>query len=200
MSEAVVAAPAAHVGVPAKKTKATKKPSASKSHPPFANMVIAAIKELKERNGSSRQAIVKHIKSHHPSITEKVVEVQVRRALIAGAKAGRLIHTKGVGASGSFKLSEKAKAPAATKKAVKPKKAMKAKTAVAKPKKVSAKPKKTAAKSKKTPQKAKKASVKPAKVSAPKVHKPKTPKKKVVAHKNSAVKPKKPTVKKTPKK
>ncbi|BHF80547.1 hypothetical protein SprV_0702367500 [Sparganum proliferum] len=199
MSEAVVAAPAAHVGVPAKKAKTTKKPSASKSHPPFANMVIEAIKELKERNGSSRQAIVKHIKSHHPSIAEKVVEVQVRRALISGAKAGRLIHTKGVGASGSFKLSEKAKAPAGTKKAVKPKKATKAKTAVAKPKKAPAKPKKTLAKSKKTSQKTKKASVKPTKVSAPKVHKPKTPKK-VVAHKSSAVKPKKPTVKKTPKK
>ncbi|VDL98152.1 unnamed protein product [Schistocephalus solidus] len=195
MSEPVVSAPAAHVGAPAKKVKTAKKPSKSQSHPPFANMVVTAIKDLKERNGSSRQAIVKHIKSHHPGIAEKVVEVQVRRALISGAKAGRLIQTKGVGASGSFKLSEKAKAPAGITKVAKPKKTTKAKTAVAKPKKASAKPKKTPTKPKKASAKPKKAAAKPGKA-APKVHKSKTPKKKVVA----AVKPKKPTVKKTPKK
>ena len=47
---------------------AKKKPAAPKKpaeHPPYLEMVKAAIAALKERNGSSRQAIEKYIKANY---------------------------------------------------------------------------------------------------------------------------------------
>ena len=41
--------------------KAPKKPAVKPAHPPYAVMIAAAIKALKERGGSSRQAILKYI-------------------------------------------------------------------------------------------------------------------------------------------
>ncbi|BHF80183.1 hypothetical protein SprV_0702330700 [Sparganum proliferum] len=154
-----------------KKAKAPKKPKVPAAHPPFSKMIVDAIKDLKEKNGSSRQAILKHIKAHN-KIDEKVAEVHLRRALVSATAAGKLIRTKGAGASGSFKLSEKAKKEPVAKKHVK--KAAKPKTTKA------AKPKKAPA--------AKKAS------------KPKKVVKAIKPKKAAAVKPKKPSVKKTPKK
>ena len=86
------------------KSPAKKKPAAPKkpaAHPPYIEMIKAAITALKERNGSSRQAIEKYIKSNY-----KVGEAgpHVKLALKRAAASGKLIHTKGVGASGSFKL------------------------------------------------------------------------------------------------
>ncbi|KAL7056828.1 hypothetical protein AAHC03_019140 [Spirometra sp. Aus1] len=154
-----------------KKAKAPKKPKAPAAHPPFSKMIVDAIKDLKEKNGSSRQAILKHIKAHN-KIDEKVAEVHLRRALVSATAAGKLIRTKGAGASGSFKLSEKAKKEPVAKKHVK--KATKPKTTKA------AKPKKAPA--------------------AKKVSKPKKVVKAIKPKKAAAVKPKKPSVKKTPKK
>ncbi|BHF79810.1 hypothetical protein SprV_0702293300 [Sparganum proliferum] len=153
-----------------KKAKTPKKPKVPASHPPFAKMIVDAIKDLKDKNGSSRQAILKHIKAHN-EIDERVAEVHLRRALVSATASGKLIRTKGAGASGSFKLSEKAKKEPVAKKHAK-KTTPKTKTTKA------TKPKK-AATAKKTPKKAVKA-VKPKKA--------------------AAAKPKKPSVKKTPKK
>ncbi|KAL9973042.1 hypothetical protein ACROYT_G019449 [Oculina patagonica] len=102
---------------------------------------------------SSRQAIEKHIKANN-----KVGDVgpHLKMALKRGVASGKLVHTKGVGALGSFKLSKVVsekkpkKKPAAKKKpATKPKKPA-AKKAAKKPaaKKAAKKPaaKKTAAK------------------------------------------------------
>ena len=115
-----------------------KKPAKAPEHPPYVDMIKAAISGLKERNGSSRQAIEKYIKSNY-----KVVEVgpHLRMALKKATAKGTLLHTKGVGASGSFKLAKVEKKP---KKKSAPKK-----------KPLAAKPKKPAAK--KSPKKAKKA-------------------------------------------
>ncbi|OON16165.1 linker histone H1 and H5 family protein [Opisthorchis viverrini] len=168
MSAAV--APAA----PKAKKVVKKAPSA---HPPYFDMVKHAIKELKERNGSSRQAIAKYVKAHY-KVDDKA-DNHIRRALVSALKAGKLTHTKGIGASGSFKLAEKA-----PKTAAKPKAAKKPKT-----------PKKAAAKKPKTP---KPAAAKKPKATKPKAHKPKkakTPKKAA-----KTIKPKKPVAKKTPKK
>ena len=101
------------------KSPAKKKPAAPKKpaeHPPYIDMIKAAIVALKERNGSSRQAIEKYIKANY-----KVGEVgsHLKMALKRGAASGKLIHTKGVGASGSFKV---AKAEKKEKKPAKPKK------------------------------------------------------------------------------
>ena len=82
------------------KTSAKKKPA---EHPPYADMIKAALLALKERNGSSRQAIEKYIKANY-----KVGEVSshLKMALKRGATSGKFVHTKGVGASGSFKLAK----------------------------------------------------------------------------------------------
>ncbi|VDM01035.1 unnamed protein product [Schistocephalus solidus] len=155
----------------AKKTKAPRKPKVPAAHPPFAKMIVDAIKDLKEKNGSSRQAILKHIKAHN-KIDEKVAEVHLRRALVSATAAGKLIRTKGAGASGSFKLSEKAKKEPVTKTHVKK---------TAKPKATKVVESRRAAAPKKTT-------------------KPKKVVKAVKPKKASAAKPKKPSVKKTPKK
>ncbi|VDQ03774.1 unnamed protein product [Trichobilharzia regenti] len=151
-----------------KSAKAKKAPSA---HPPYGDMIKKALKELKERGGSSRQAIAKYIKANYK--VDDRAESHLRRALVTGVKSGKLIHTKGIGASGSFKLADKAASP---KKVARPK--------TAKPKKS---PKKAAAKKPKTT-KPKSATSNPSKPAAkPKASKPKT------------TKPKKSTTPKKPK-
>merc|ERR1712088_111563 len=115
----------------APKVKKAAKPAA---HPPYANMIVAAIKALKDKKGSSRQAILKYVVANN-----KVVP-----AAAAGKKG-----------AGSFKLP--AKEPAAKK--PKAKKAKKPKAAKKPAAKKAAKPKaKKAAK----PKAAKKAAKKPA--------------------------------------
>ncbi|KAM7542050.1 hypothetical protein Aperf_G00000015103 [Anoplocephala perfoliata] len=164
--------------------KAPKAPKAHKapaSHPPFAKMIIEAIAELKEKGGSSRQAILKYIKSHY-NVDEKIAEVNVRRVLVSATAAGRLVRVKGTGASGSFKISQKPEKPASAKRS---------KRASTKPK--AAPVKKSPAVKKVTP-KPKKAPSKPKKAAAG--AKPK----KAVIKKAKPMRPKKPAVKKTPKK
>ena len=136
--------------VPVKAKKATKKPAAKKvaDHPKYIDMVKAAIGTLKERNGSSRQAILKYINANY-TVSDKA-PTNTKNALKKGVVAGALKQVKGTGASGSFKLMEKPKAakkPAAKKPAAK-KPAAAAKKPVAK----KAAGKKAAAK--KTPKKA----------------------------------------------
>ena len=161
-----------------KKKAAPKKPA---DHPKYIDMIVAAITALKERNGSSRQAIAKHVAANN-----KVGDnagVHIKMALKRGVTSGALVQVKGTGASGSFKVAKKAappkKKPAAKKPAAK-KPAAKKPAAKKTPKKSPAK-KKPAAKKAKTP-----AKKKPAK---------KTPAKKPAAKKPAAKK-----AKKTPKK
>ena len=159
----------------AKKKTAPKKPA---DHPPYIEMIKAAITALKDRGGSSRQAIEKYIKANYK--VGDSVGTHLKMALKRGTSSGILLHTKGVGASGSFKLVKKEKEPK--------------KKPAAKPKKPAAKPKKPAAK-----KVAKKpAAKKPAKKPAAK----KTAAKKPAAKKPAAKKPaaKKPAAKKPAKK
>ena len=98
------------------KKTATKKPA---DHPTFAVMIAAAIAELKERKGSSRQAIEKYIAANYkvgPKYTGPM-----KQALKKGVEKGTLVQTKGVGASGSFKIAkpEPEKKPAVKKPAKK---------------------------------------------------------------------------------
>ncbi|XP_053981440.1 histone H1-III-like [Hylaeus volcanicus] len=91
---------------------AAKKPAKSKSkaqrakasHPPTSEMVNAAIKELKDRKGSSVQAIKKFIASTYKVDGEKFAPF-IKRYLKAAVTSGAVVQTKGKGASGSFKLS-----------------------------------------------------------------------------------------------
>ena len=172
---------------PAKKaTKAPKdkKPKAKPSHPPTAQMVQAAIKSLKERGGSSLQAIKKYIAANYKVDVEKLSPF-IKKYLKSAVASGALIQTKGKGASGSFKLS-------ASKSAEKKPAAKKPKT----PKKAKAGEKKKAkkpageAKKKATPKKAKaKTPKKEKKAKTPK--KPQKPKPKKAAPKAKEATPKK---------
>ena len=176
-------------------SSAKKKPTAPKKpaeHPPYADMIIAAILALKERNGSSRQAIEKYIKANY-----KVGEVgsHLKMALKRGVTSGKLVHTKGVGASGSFKVAKEEK------KEKKPKKKPAAKKSAAKPKKPAAKKaakKPAAKKTAKKPAAVKKPAAKKPAVKKPAAKKPAA--KKPAAKKPAAKKPAKKVAKKSPKK
>ncbi|CAC5405831.1 H1_5 [Mytilus coruscus] len=154
------------VKTPAKspKKKAAAKPKKVATHPKYSEMVGKAISALKERGGSSRQAILKYIIANfNVGSDAKTVSTHLKLALKSGVKSNSLKQSKGTGASGNFKIGEVAKpAKKPAKKAVKPK--------AAKPKKAKT-PKKTATK--------KPAAKKPAgekKAAKPKAKKPATKK------------------------
>merc|ERR1719481_1722422 len=126
MAEEAAAAPAA----PAK--KAPKKPKVPAAHPPYGAMIVAAIKELKERTGSSRQAVLKYILAKYKVGDEKKAAVRVKIALKKAVSAGTLKQVKGAGASGSFKIAKEEKSAAAKKAAPKKKAATPKKKAAAK--------------------------------------------------------------------
>lgn len=175
----------------AKKPKKDKKPS---THPKYSVMIANAIGALKERSGSSRQAIVKYIVANY-KVDEKQAATQVKLSLKRGVQVGTLKQVKGAGASGSFRL---AKADDAKPKAKKPA-AKKAKPASAKKPAAAKKPSaKKAAAAKKSPAKAKKPAPKKAK---PATKKPTPKKAKPASAKKPAAKKAKPAGKKpTPKK
>ena len=124
------------------KKKVAAKPKKPAAHPKYSEMFGKAIAALKERGGSSRQAILKYIMANfNVGKDAKTVNVHLKLSLRAGVKNKSLKQSKGTGASGSFKIGEVVKPK--KKPAAKPKKAVKPKAA--KPKKVKT-PKKTAAK------------------------------------------------------
>lgn len=179
---------------PAKKAAAAK-PKKPAEHPPVAQMVNSAISGLKERKGSSLAAIKKYVAANNKVDIDRLAPF-IRKYLKKAVTDGKLVQTKGTGASGSFKLAKtkeekpKAKKPAAAKKAAKKPAAKKS------PKKAATKktPKKAAAKkpaTKKTPKKEKKAK-------KPAAAKPKKPKAKTAKSPKKAAKPKakKPAAKK----
>ena len=131
--------------VPAKKA-APKKPA---DHPKYGEMIAACITSLKERSGSSRQAILKYIQANYK--VGDSASTHCKLALRRGVASGQLKQVKGTGASGSFKLAEKPKKPK--------KKVAAKKPAVKKAKKPAAKKAKKPA-AKKTPMKAKKPAAK----------------------------------------
>lgn len=163
------------------------------SHPKYIEMIVNAIKVLGDKSGSSRQAINKYIVKEYKLTENNHHNAMLKQALQRGSVAnGPLVHKKGKGASGSFKIKPTPVKPAANKA---PAKKSAAKKAPAK-EKVPAKPAQP---------------VEPAKppvapVSAPgkraKPTKPKVTKEKG-AKKSKAASPKKPKVvksKKAPKK
>lgn len=187
---------------------------AASKHPPTSEMVNAALKSLNERNGSSLHAIKKYISATYKVEVEKL-STFIKKYLKSAVANGKVKQTKGIGASGSFKLSaagtEPKKSVAKKAKHVTGEEKTKAKKSPVKTKKLVAKsdekkkapakaasPKKTATASKEKSTKPKAAAIKP------KVPKPKTvaaPTKKVAP--KTAVAPKKaaaPAKKAAPKK
>lgn len=143
MSEpAVVVAPKKDAKSASTAAAKPKKPKTPRSHPPVSEMVVAAIKTLKERGGSSLQAVKKYLVAQYKVDVEKLSPF-IKKFLKGAVAKGQLLQTKGKGASGSFKLPAAAKKEKAA-----PKKAAATKPKSAKPKKSSAKssPKKSVAK------------------------------------------------------
>lgn len=113
----------ASAGSPPAKKSAKSKDKAQRpksTHPPTSEMVTAAIKELKDRNGSSVQAIKKYIASTNKVDGEKFAPF-IKRYLRAAVTSGAVVQTKGKGASGSFKLAINKPAPKGKVKRVAPK-------------------------------------------------------------------------------
>jgi len=187
-TEAAPVAPA-----PEKKEKKVAKPKKAATHPSYNAMIKEAIAALKEKGGSSRQAILKYIIKTHKIKADNVTGAQLKIALKRGVTSGDLKQSKGTGASGSFKLG-------VAKKAEKPKKVVKKKPAAKKATKAVKKPKSP----KKVAKPAKKAAKSPKKAKKPKVAKPakkvaKSPKKVKKPAAKKAAKPKAKAAKKSKK-
>ncbi|KAM6425208.1 histone H1.0 [Rhynochetos jubatus] len=148
---------------PAAKAKRARLARRPASHPTYSNMITAAIRAEKSRGGSSRQSIQKYVKSHYK--VGQHADVQIRLAIRRMLATGILKQTKGVGASGSFRLAKAdkvKKSPARKKKKVARKSTSPRKAA--RPRK----PKSPAKKRKSTAGKAKKLRASPKKVKKPK--------------------------------
>merc|ERR1712038_7756 len=97
--------------------KIKKVKAAASNHPKYSVMVESAIKALKERNGSSRQAILKYIIANY-SLESKQAATQLRLSLKRAVAGGSLKMAKESGkGAGCYKLA----APEESKK-TKPKK------------------------------------------------------------------------------
>lgn len=84
-----------------KKTAAT----AGVDHPKYSEMIRQALTALKERGGSSRQAVLKYImKNFKLGTDESMVNTHLKLALKAGVKNASLKQSKGTGATGSFRI------------------------------------------------------------------------------------------------
>merc|ERR1712055_145089 len=100
---------------PAKKAAKAKKPAKKPDHPPYAVMIAAAIKALKERGGSSRAAILKYILANNKIADAAKAQVRAKLAIRKMLAAKKLVPVKG-----SFKLAKVEKVKK-VKKAKKPK-------------------------------------------------------------------------------
>ena len=97
--------------------KIKKVKAAASNHPKYSVMIESAIKALKERNGSSRQAILKYIVANY-SLESKKAAIQLRLSLKRAVAGGSLKMAKESGkGAGCYKLN----APEESKK-TKPKK------------------------------------------------------------------------------
>lgn len=216
MSETEVVEAAAPAASPAaKKAAKAKKPASGKpkvkklaTHPPVAEMVVAAIAALKERGGSSLQAVKKYLAANYKVEPEKLAPF-IKKFVKSAVVSGKLVQVKGKGASGSFKLAKAAEKPkkkvasaaGAKKSATAKPKATKVKKPAAKkaasPKKAAAAKKPTAAaKAKKAV--AAKSAKKAGTVKSPSKQKPTKAPKSAAAKKPKTPKPKKTTAVKKP--
>ncbi|MCP9258705.1 hypothetical protein DINM_001364 [Dirofilaria immitis] len=75
------------------------------NHPPYGNMIKAALMATQDKKGSSRAAILKYIMQNF-AVGENptIVNAHLRMGLKRGVASGILKQMKGTGASGSFRL------------------------------------------------------------------------------------------------
>ena len=111
MADAVAPAPTPS---PAKKVAKPKKPAVKPDHPQYSVMITAAITALKERGGSSRPAILKHILANNKNADSTKAQVLTTRSIRKMLDANKLVQIKG-----SFKLPKEEPKPKKVKKVVK---------------------------------------------------------------------------------
>ncbi|KAL4002473.1 linker histone H1 and H5 family protein [Acanthocheilonema viteae] len=77
------------------------------NHPPYGNMIKAALLATQDKKGSSRAAILKYIMQNF-AVGENptMVNAHLRMGLKRGVASGVLKQMKGTGASGSFRLAD----------------------------------------------------------------------------------------------
>merc|ERR1712203_1353648 len=94
----------------APKVKKAAKPAA---HPPYANMIVAAIKALKDKKGSSRQAILKYVVANNKVADADKAAVRVKLALRKLVAAKKVVPAAAAGkkGAGSFKLPPRSPLP-----------------------------------------------------------------------------------------
>ena len=95
---------------PAAKPKVAKKPKAAPAHPPTSAMVVAAIKALKERGGSSLPAIKKYIGANYKVDVVKLSPF-IRKALKKGVEKKTLVQVKASYKLGKVEKPKKPKKP-----------------------------------------------------------------------------------------
>ena len=176
-----------------KERKKSDRPKAS--HPSTAIMVNNAIQNLKERGGSSLQAIKKYISATYKVDAEKFAPF-IKKYIKASVVSGALVQTKGKGASGSFKLAS----TAVTKKTVVPAATKTRKSTITKTKPKLDKEKKTSGKKPivaKAAKQRKSANLEKRKSTSAKITKPKSPSKVKKTTKAPTKKPKSPKPKTT---
>uniref|UniRef100_A0A7N6AJF4 Histone H1 n=1 Tax=Anabas testudineus TaxID=64144 RepID=A0A7N6AJF4_ANATE len=100
--EAPAAAPAAAPAKAAKK-KATKP---KKAGPSLGELIVKAVSASKERSGVSASALKKALAAGGYDVDKN--RARVKTAIKSLVLKGTLLQTKGVGASGSFKINKKA--------------------------------------------------------------------------------------------
>jgi len=102
--------PSKRKGAP-KKTAASapkRKVMAKSDHPQYDVMIKEAIADLKERKGSSRQAILKYLMANFDLGDDvKIVNNHLKKALVRMTEADVLRRPKGIGSTGSFRLASK---------------------------------------------------------------------------------------------
>ncbi|KAM7397513.1 hypothetical protein PAMA_005693 [Pampus argenteus] len=185
MAEEVPAA-AAPAKAAAKAPKKKPAPRPKKDGPSLSKMITNAVAESKERKGMSVSALKKVLGAKGVDVVK--ANKRINTAVTKLVTKGTLIQTKGIGASGSFKIAKETKPAKPVKKVVKKKVAVKAKKPAAAKKPTAAK--KPAAKkpaAKKSPKKAPAKKAAPAKKVAKKTPK-KTPVKKAKPAKKTPVK------------
>ena len=105
MSDVEDPAPAAAPPAAAKKAKKKKSKKGPQNHPKYSIMIKETLIALKERGGSSRQAILKYIlANYNVDKDEKVSNQHLKMSLRAGIKNGMLTQTKGAGAAGTLSV------------------------------------------------------------------------------------------------
>ena len=81
------------------------KPKPKPTHPKTSDMIIEAIKSLKNRKGSTLQAIKNYMASEY-SVDPKKLAYLIRKYVLEAVKSGELIQLNGIGLQGRFKLSK----------------------------------------------------------------------------------------------